>query len=472
MEPGGCVLEPRGIESVAMRSTSTHQLMADSGPGDGSGSVAVEASGPIPVIQIRGLMTQDPVTGLLNRAMKGSTVGTWAELRAAAKLADKAAGGKGGFVLFDGNGPGGSVFGADTARAAVSDMEATTLWWNSGSTNSALMLLASAADHVAGSPLSEFGSMSVRMDVADRTEADKREGVKRISITPKGDVFKSSEMTEELVAHLTDRAEETKALFGDMVAEGRSLDAKALAPLMTGKTFSAADAVLHGLSDGVFPDRDAFVASILNPDKDKEAPMADNETPAEVKLAEPAAVAPEPIPAIETTAAVAAASTPDPMERMLSAMQDNTAAMEALTGQNAVMASKLDGALAEIASLKASAAASVVDKDAEALASMSMSDERRAVFAASVKAQRAGGDDAGADALLASVKAQQTPAAVDALSFDLMGAGAGSAKDDATTQAQAYAADNPDVPNAYMVKLQELLAGEPDDSVFIVDGDA
>ena len=163
-------------------------LHASDAAGTEPGTVAASPpDGKVALITVRGAMSESPMRGFFeNKLMEGSDVGTWAELRSLAQSADAAVGAD-GFVVLDVLSGGGTVAGSDTTAATIEGLKATTLLWNAGAANSGMMPLVAAVDHVAGSPMSEFGSMSARFDVLkDRQTPD---GRSIESIAADGDVI-------------------------------------------------------------------------------------------------------------------------------------------------------------------------------------------------------------------------------------------------------------------------------------------
>ncbi len=260
-------------------------------------------SGGMALIEMRGVMTESPIEGFLNRALHGSTVGTWTELRQVLRAADELVGAE-GVVVIDGNGPGSTAMGTDTTMATLAGLKAKTAFWNSGRALSGFGFLATASDVVAGSPVSEWGSLQTRLRILDTREAEKAEGVKVIDIVPDGAELKG-EISPELLAHFKARATETAAVLARFVGEGRDLSPSKVKALMDGRTMGQLEAVGAGLVDETHPTREAFLAS-LQTKNTEEATMAPkpNEAAAPTPAAastEPATVATPPQPATPPT---------------------------------------------------------------------------------------------------------------------------------------------------------------------------
>lgn len=127
-------------------------------------------------------------------------------------------------IIFDVDSPGGVMAGVDNAAMQIATSTKPTearVGWMAAS---AAYYLASQADSiVASNPTSSVGSIGVVVDLVDASEAYKKWGVKRYSITSTNAPKKRPEPhSEEFVAQVTERLDELHNIFASRVAEGRT----------------------------------------------------------------------------------------------------------------------------------------------------------------------------------------------------------------------------------------------------------
>lgn len=348
----------------------------------GTVEVPPQKSGRVALIEMRGMMTEDPTQGFFNRLADGSDVGTWADLRAALHSADEAVGGEGGKIVIDGSGPGSTIAGLDTTMATLAGLKAETWFWNSGHAFSGYGFLATAADFSAGSPLSSWGSLSTRLTLLDTREAEREAGVEVIEIVPEGAELKG-EISDKLIAHFRARATESAAVLARLVGEGRDLSPSKVKGLMDARTMGQAEAVKAGLVDQTFSTREEFLASLTtNPE---EPTMATEPTAA------PAPAAPQEPPAVATppTEASPAVDLDAKLDRILALTEANAEANAANSA--AIGALKAKGEATERRAELADAAPLSAEALDEAEAwSASLTPEQRAGVLKTVKAAGAG----------------------------------------------------------------------------------
>jgi ClpP class serine protease len=253
------------------------------------GSVGEQRQGQVAVISLRGVLSGDvqpfsPIDAFGGDAM--SLRGVEALARAADSDPDVV------LVAFDldGNGTRGArVF--ETA-AVIRDLKTPTAAFVT-SAFSGFAILAQATNRVAGTPMSEVGSINIQLGFRERLEDDGLRVISPSQLKADAAVGDFSAAVKKDMRNRTSRAMEAMRAF---VGEARGLDDEALDEAFSGRTFVGQQAVDAGLLDGVFPTMDAFLASL----QQEEETMPD-------KLD----AAPPPAAAQEPQSRVAAAAAPD-----------------------------------------------------------------------------------------------------------------------------------------------------------------
>ena len=165
--------------------------------------------------------------------------------------------------------PGGFVSGLDMASLAIRDCKKPTIAMVTGMAASAAYWLASQCDQViALTPIAEIGSIGVLVELVDRSEADKNEGLQRYVLTSKNAPEKFQDIgTKEGRDKVITRITEIESIFISRVAKGRKVSLnKVKEDFGQGSVLIAKDALKAGMIDAV-EDNDSLLFQARCPEK-------------------------------------------------------------------------------------------------------------------------------------------------------------------------------------------------------------
>lgn len=195
-----------------------------------------------------------PVEGIIGRKMSDTlqssgvvSIDILDRLIQEADASDKV---KGIVLAFDS--PGGNAMGVPEVADTIKATQKPVIAYADGRLASGAYWLASQADAIYATRSASVGSIGAYMAVLDRTRQAEMEGVKIDVIksgTHKGMGLPGTALTEEQRDMLQSSVDATGAEFRATVRAGRG---RAIADeVMQGQSFSVADALAHGLIDGV-----------------------------------------------------------------------------------------------------------------------------------------------------------------------------------------------------------------------------
>lgn len=111
-------------------------------------------------------------------------------------------------------------------------------------------MISMASDQIYANTNTTTGSIGVIMSGYDLTGLYEKLGIRYVSITS-GDYKDSSQLTDEQIAVYQEQVDEYYSKFVSIVAEGRGMSEEAVKELADGRTYTAAQALEHGLIDGI-----------------------------------------------------------------------------------------------------------------------------------------------------------------------------------------------------------------------------
>jgi signal peptide peptidase SppA len=258
--------------------------LAAGGAGGGAGKSYQVARGGVALIDLAGTMMKQ-------ESSLGSSRGTVAVRRA---MRSAAADDDVHSILLRIDSPGGTVSGtadlaADVAAAAgkkpvyafCEDMACSAAYW-----------VASQCDKVWANATALVGSIGTYGVIEDSSEAAKQQGVKVHVIRAgayKGAGVDGTQVTDEQLAVMQARIDQTNEHFVRGVAKGRKMTLAATRDVADGRAYLAAEAEKKGLIDGVSTLDD--VLAMLASKKPKPQPSSSNRSNAKMSDANPPAAA-------------------------------------------------------------------------------------------------------------------------------------------------------------------------------------
>lgn len=150
--------------------------------------------------------------------------------------------------------PGGTVYESEELYLKLEEYKKTTkqpVWvYMSHYAASGGYMISMAADKIYANPNTTTGSIGVIMSGYDLTGLYEKLGVEYFSITS-GENKDSSQMTEEQIAIYQEQVDECYERFVDIVEAGRNMSEKDVKKLADGRTYTAKQALEHGLIDEI-----------------------------------------------------------------------------------------------------------------------------------------------------------------------------------------------------------------------------
>lgn len=161
-------------------------------------------------------------------------------------------------IVLDVDSPGGTVDGtaelADWIRAQRGEGKKPIYTYANGSMMSGAVWIGTAADKVYSYTTAMIGSISVVMTHYDRSEQDKKFGIKRSFITSgkyKRMGNDAEPLGDEARSYLQAMVDDTNALFIEGVAANLDMDPAQVAGFAEGKIYTAAQAIELGIISGI-----------------------------------------------------------------------------------------------------------------------------------------------------------------------------------------------------------------------------
>lgn len=249
-------------------------------PDMAQGEDYVVTPGGVALITVSGVL-MPKTTGMANMCSPGAASSA-SVLRAHLQRAEQDPKVRSALLYIDS--PGGNILGVSEAAAALQALSASkpTVSYSDGLMCSALYWIGSAAPTVyVSGPMVQVGSIGVRMDTADTSGKDAKEGVARKTHTfgkykARGGTAGGGDAAS-YDAHMQDQVDYLGSLFADTVSAQRGIELeRVLAELATGQVFIGQQAIDAGLADGVMSLEDLIAALETNPASVTRVPGARN----------------------------------------------------------------------------------------------------------------------------------------------------------------------------------------------------
>lgn len=175
-----------------------------------------------------------------------------------------------GSILFDGDGPGGSVAGMKDLSNFIQNLDVPTIFHTSGTAASALYFLGISTEKFYADSMSEVGSIGVVMTLMEYTEQMKKAGV-HAEVFRSGKHKQAGNPYEKLSAenrkYMKDQVMTYANKFYEFVSEQRGIPLPAMEEIMTGKTFIGEEALTAGLVDKIMSFDEALAEAIILAEK-------------------------------------------------------------------------------------------------------------------------------------------------------------------------------------------------------------
>lgn len=270
---------------AAGQSAQAHQVpdlraIVGTRPDMAQGESYVVTSGGVALITVSGVL-MPKTTGMANLCSPGAASSA-SVLREHLQRAESDPKVRSALLYIDS--PGGNILGVSEAAAALQALSAAkpTVSYSDGLMCSALYWIGSAAPKVyVSGPMVQVGSIGVRMDTADTSGKDAKEGVARKTYTfgkykARGGTASGGDAAG-YDAHMQDQVDYLGSLFADAVAAQRGIELeRVLSDLATGQVFIGQQAIDAGLVDGVMTLEALITALETNPASVTRVPGARN----------------------------------------------------------------------------------------------------------------------------------------------------------------------------------------------------
>lgn len=269
-------------------------------PDMAQGEDYVVTPGGVALITVSGVL-MPKTTGMANMCSPGAASSA-SVLRAHLQRAEQDPKVRSALLYIDS--PGGNILGVSEAAAALQALSASkpTVSYSDGLMCSALYWIGSAAPKVyVSGPMVQVGSIGVRMDTADTSGKDAKEGVARKTYTfgkykARGGTAGGGDAAS-YDAHMQDQVDYLGSLFADAVAAQRGIELeRVLAELATGQVFIGQQAIDAGLADGVMSLEDLIASLETNPASVTRVPGARNNGKSSPSTRTPTTTQPQPKP--------------------------------------------------------------------------------------------------------------------------------------------------------------------------------
>ena len=119
---------------------------------------------------------------------------------------------------------------------------------------SSAYLIASAADKIYASRMSEVGSIGIKRNFVDISEKDKQEGITFYDISSgkyKSSVDEHNKITQDQLKVLKDEVMELHNIFTEYIAKNRNISIEKVREISTGRTYLGDDALKLNLIDAI-----------------------------------------------------------------------------------------------------------------------------------------------------------------------------------------------------------------------------
>lgn len=238
-----------GIASV-LTNTMSEKLMGDT-MGNIFSSVEEEASAPsedyIAIVEVVGTI-QEETEDLLYSS--GSYLHTTTMDYIDELMEDKYNKG----ILLYVDSPGGTVYESEEMYLKLKEYKEVTknpIWvYMAHYAASGGYMVSMPGDKIYANPNTTTGSIGVIMSGYDLTGLYEKLGIEYVSITS-GDYKDSSQLNDEQIALYQEQVDEYYGRFVEIVAEGRNMSEKEVKKLADGRTYTAKQALKHGLIDEI-----------------------------------------------------------------------------------------------------------------------------------------------------------------------------------------------------------------------------
>ena len=238
-----------GIASV-LTNTMSEKLMGDT-MGNIFSSVEEEASAPsedyIAIVEVVGTI-QEETEDLLYSS--GSYLHTTTMDYIDELMEDKYNKG----ILLYVDSPGGTVYESEEMYLKLKEYKEVTknpIWvYIAHYAASGGYMVSMPGDKIYANPNTTTGSIGVIMSGYDLTGLYEKLGIEYVSITS-GDYKDSSQLNDEQIALYQEQVDEYYGRFVEIVAEGRNMSEKEVKKLADGRTYTAKQALKHGLIDEI-----------------------------------------------------------------------------------------------------------------------------------------------------------------------------------------------------------------------------
>lgn len=171
--------------------------------------------------------------------------------------------------------PGGEATGIPALAQTIRDLKKPVVAYVDGLAASAAYWIASQADEIVASPMSEVGNIGCYAVINDTSEMYRKDGVKVNVVRSgpyKGVGVRGSEVTEDHLSDIQRQVDTIHAAFVGSVREGRAMSENRANDLSDGRIFFSEEAKGHNLIDRIGDEQDACKA--LNRLIRKESGMA------------------------------------------------------------------------------------------------------------------------------------------------------------------------------------------------------
>lgn len=168
--------------------------------------------------------------------------------------------------------PGGTVYESEELYLKLQEYKEETgrpVWdYMSHYAASGGYMISMASDRIYANPNTMTGSIGVIMSGYDMTGLYEKLGIRYVSITS-GENKDSSQMTDEQIAIYQTQVDEYYGRFVEIVAEGRGMSEEEVTALADGRTYTARQALDHGLIDeiGLYDDMKEAMSEELGTDE-------------------------------------------------------------------------------------------------------------------------------------------------------------------------------------------------------------
>ena len=150
--------------------------------------------------------------------------------------------------------PGGTVYESEEMYLKLKEYKEVTknpIWvYMAHYAASGGYMVSMPGDKIYANPNTTTGSIGVIMSGYDLTGLYEKLGIEYVSITS-GDYKDSSQLNDEQIALYQEQVDEYYGRFVEIVAEGRNMSEKEVKKLADGRTYTAKQALKHGLIDEI-----------------------------------------------------------------------------------------------------------------------------------------------------------------------------------------------------------------------------